>query len=70
MEKLQELCRQKPELKQYLDDKLFPALTNALQALLEEQEFYQKRTSAGEKLPEIQPILFLAQYLMRHNPNV
>ena len=69
MEELQELCAKKPELKKYLDDKLFPTLTEALQALLEEQEFTEKRRSAGEDLPKIQPILFLAQYLMRHNPN-
>ena len=69
MEELQQLCTEKPELKQYLDEKLFPTLTDALQALLEEQEFTEKRRSAGENLPKIQPILFLAQYLMRHNPN-
>lgn len=68
MEKLQELCRQKPELKPYLTEKVFPTLTDSLEALLNEIQFRQKRVEAGEQLPEIQPLLFLAQYLMRHNP--
>lgn len=70
MEELQDLCRQKPELKPYLTEKLFPVLTEAFEKLLEELEFNKKRTDAGEKLPPIQPLLYIAQYLMRHNPNV
>ncbi|EAX97440.1 hypothetical protein TVAG_226840 [Trichomonas vaginalis G3] len=69
MEELQAVIREKPELKQYLEEKLFPTLTDGFEALLVEQELMSKRVNSGEKLPEIQPILFLAQYLMRHNPN-
>ncbi|OHT03909.1 hypothetical protein TRFO_28755 [Tritrichomonas foetus] len=68
MEALQQLIRQKPELKPYFQEKVYPVLTNALEALLNEIEFRRLRVEDGEELPEIQPILFLAQYLMRNNP--
>ena len=68
MEELQQLIRQKPELRPYLKEKVYPALTDALEALLNEIEHRRLRVEEGEELPEIQPILFLAQYLMRHNP--
>ena len=69
MEELSNLCHTKPELKPYLQKKVFPTLQKAFEALLEEIEFYKKRKDTGEDLPEIQPLLFLAQYLMRNNPN-
>lgn len=69
MEELQQLVQSRPEIKAYLTEKLFPALTNSLEALLEELEFNKKRTDAGEELPPISPLLFIAQYLMRNNPN-
>lgn len=69
MEELQNLTREKPELKPYFQEKVYPILTNAFEALLNEIEFRRLRAEGGENLPEIQPILFLAQYLMRNNPN-
>lgn len=68
MERLQELYRQKPELKDYLHKKLFPVVADAFEALLKEIDFRRVRVEEGEDLPEIQPLLFLAQYLMRNHP--
>ena len=68
MDKLQAACQANPNLKPYLTEKVFPILTDALEALLKEIEFRQKRVEGGEMIQEIQPLLFLAQYLMRHNP--
>lgn len=68
MERLQELYRQKPELKEYLQANLFPVVADAFEALLKEIDLRRVRVEEGENLPEIQPLLFLAQYLMRHNP--
>ena len=70
MEELQRLCASNPELKQYLQSKVFPILTDSFESLLEDMEFNKKRTDAGEKLPPIKPLLYIAQYLMRNNPSV
>jgi hypothetical protein len=68
LEELQDLRRNDPEVKAYLDTKLYPSVRNALEALLIEIDFRKVRVDEGEDLPEIQPLLFLAQYLMRNNP--
>ena len=68
MEKLQEVYRKNPESREYLQQKVFPVVADAFEALLKEIEFRQKRVEEGEPLPEIKPLLFLAQYLMRNNP--
>jgi hypothetical protein len=69
MDQLQELCARDAEAKAYLQSKVFPIVTCAFEALLNEIDFRRKRVEEGEELPEIQPLLFLAQYLMRNNSN-
>jgi hypothetical protein len=68
VDELQDICRRNPDTKAYLDTKVYPYVRNALEALLKEIDFRKLRVDEGEDLPEIQPLLFLAQYLMRHNP--
>ena len=68
MEKLQELCRQKPEVKQYLQQNVFPVVADSIEALLNAIDQRKIRVDEGEDLPEIEPLLFLAQHLMRINP--
>jgi hypothetical protein len=67
MEQLQELCARDPDVKAYLQSRVFPIVTSSFEALLNEIDFRRKRVEEGEELPEIQPLLFLAQYLMRNN---
>jgi hypothetical protein len=61
MQELRELCQSNPEAKAYLNAKVFPAVKDCLQLLLTELDRRQTRVDEGEQLPEIQPILFLAQ---------
>ena len=67
MENLRHVCESDPNIKAYLSDKVFPVLTDGLEALL---KAIDDRKKNSESLPEIEPILFLAQYLIRNNPNV
>lgn len=67
-EQFQRLLHEKPALKDYFEANVFPVLTNALESLLVDIDLRRRRTDSGEEVPPVQPVLFLAQYLMRHNP--
>ena len=69
----------KQDVRIYLEEKVFPILTDGLEELLKAVDERNKKmnkepTKNGEEeeeeegIPEIQPLLFLAKYLMRHAP--
>jgi hypothetical protein len=62
----------KPDVRTYLEEKVFPILTSGLEELLRavEQREKQLRDSEEEDIPEVQPLLFLARYLMRNAPQI
>jgi hypothetical protein len=66
---LKQLCQSNPEVKSYLDAQVFPVVRDGFESLLKELDFRERRAGEGEELPPIQPLLFMAQYLMRNNPN-
>jgi hypothetical protein len=68
MDELRELCTSDPDTKAYLNTKVFPTVRECLELLLTELARRQVRVDEGEELPPIQPLLFLAQNLMRRNP--
>jgi hypothetical protein len=68
MNELRELCSSNPDVKAYLNTKVLPTIRECLQLLLTEMARRQVRVDEGEELPPIQPLLFLAQNLMRLNP--
>ena len=63
--------KKKPDVRVYLEEKVFPILTNGLEELLkavEDREKKLKEVGEEEDIPEIQPLYFLARYLMRNAP--
>jgi hypothetical protein len=58
----------KPDVRTYLEEKVFPILTSGLEELLRAVEQREKKLhdSEEEDIPEIQPLFFLARYLMRN----
>jgi hypothetical protein len=62
--------KKKPDVRVYLEEKVFPVLTRGLEELLRAVEDREKklRETEEEEVPEVQPLLFLARYLMRHAP--
>jgi hypothetical protein len=58
----------KPDVRTYLEEKVFPILTRGLEELLRAVEQREKklRDSEEEDIPEVQPLFFLARYLMRN----
>jgi hypothetical protein len=69
MNELRELCASDPDVKAYLNTKVFPTVRECLELLLTELARRQLRVDEGEELPPIQPLLFLAQNLMRRSPH-
>ena len=59
---------QKQDIRVYLEDKVFPILTNGLEELLRAVEERDKKAKEEEDVPEIQPLFFLARYLMKNSP--
>jgi hypothetical protein len=62
--------KKKPDVRIYLEEKIFPILTSGLEELLRAVEEREKdlKDSEEEDIPEVQPLLFLARYLMRNAP--
>lgn len=60
--------QQKPDVRVYLEEKVFPILTSGLEELLTAVEEREKKIQEGEEIPEIHPLFFLARYLMKHAP--
>lgn len=63
--------KKRPDVRVYLEEKVFPVLTNGLEELLravEDREKKLKDQEEEEPIPEIHPLLFLARYLMRNAP--
>ena len=59
---------QRPDVRVYLEEKVFPILTSGLEELLMAVEENKKKAKEEEDVPEIQPLFFLARYLMKHSP--
>ena len=59
---------QKQDIRVYLEEKVFPILTNGLEELLRAVEEREKKVKEEEDVPEISPLFFLARYLMKHSP--
>ena len=59
---------QKPDVRVYLEEKVFPILTNGLEELLRAVEERENKAKEEEDVPEIQPLFFLARYLMKNSP--
>ncbi|EAY09353.1 hypothetical protein TVAG_417750 [Trichomonas vaginalis G3] len=57
--------QQRPDVRVYLEEKVFPILTTGLDELLTAVEEREKKIKDGEEVPEINPSFFLARYLMR-----
>jgi hypothetical protein len=65
-------AKKKPDVRVYLEEKVFPILTSGLEELLRAVEDREKKLKESEEedIPEVQPLLFLARYLMRNGlPN-
>jgi hypothetical protein len=63
-------AKKKPDVRVYLEEKVFPILTRVREELLRAVEDREKKAkeSEEEEIPDIQPLLFLARYLMRNAP--
>lgn len=57
--------KQRPDVRVYLEEKVFPILTQGLDELLTAVEEREKKIKDGEEVPEINSSFFLARYLMR-----
>ena len=58
----------KQDVRVYLEEKVFPVLTSGLEELLKAVDEREKKIHEEEEdVPEIQPLLFLARYLMSHS---
>ena len=60
-------AKSKPDVRIYLEEKVFPILTNGLEELLIAIE-ENKKHAEEENAPEFNPLYFLARYLMKHAP--
>jgi hypothetical protein len=63
-------AKKKPDVREYLEEKVFPILTRGLEELLRAVEDRERKLKESEEedIPEVQPLLFLARYLMRNSP--
>lgn len=58
----------KPDVRVYLEEKVFPILTSGLEELLNAVDEREKKIQEEEDIPEIHPLFFLARYLMKNAP--
>lgn len=63
----------KQDVRAYLEEKVFPVLTNGLEELLKAVDERNKKLNEEEEeeepIPEIHPLFFLARYLMKNAPH-
>lgn len=65
---LEDTMRDRPDVRVYLEEKVFPILTTGLEELLIAVEERDRLLEEEEDVPEIHPLFFLARYLMKNAP--